>query len=88
MGLRTSVYLPDELAAMWKASRLRLAEVIRRGLEAGGPVDEATMRRAVREIIRDELSAVNVTCSGGGGSGYGSRGYSDGYGSEPFEDIP
>ena len=68
---------------MWKASGLPLAEVIRRGLAAGGPVDESTLRR----VVREELSGLNVTCPGGGGSGYG-RSYSDGYGSEPFEDIP
>ena len=84
MGLRTSVYLSDELRAMWKASGLPLGEVIRRGLQAGGPVDEVTCRR----IVREELAGLSVACSGGAQSGYGARGYSGGYGSEPFEDIP
>ena len=83
MGLRTSVYLSDELAAMWKASGLRLGEVIRRGLEAGGPVDEVTLCR----VLDEKLAGLSVTCSGSGQSGSGARGYS-GYESEPFEDIP
>lgn len=74
MGLRTSVYLTDELNAMWRASRLPLAEVIRRGLAAGGPVDEITMRHAVREIIREELSGLSAAADGAPAS-YGAREY-------------
>lgn len=84
MGLRTSVYLSDELAAMWKASGLRLGEVIRRGLEAAGPVDEATLRR----VLDEKLAGLSVACSGGASSGRGQSGYGGGYASEPFEDIP
>ena len=53
MGLRTSVYLSDELAAMWRASGVPLAELIRRGLSAGGPVDEATLCRVLDEKLAD-----------------------------------
>lgn len=35
MGLRTSVYLNDELAAKWRASGVPLAELVRQALEAG-----------------------------------------------------
>ena len=68
MGLRTSVYLTDELNAMWRASRLPLAEVIRRGLAAGGPVDEVTLR----QILREELAGLSVAANSPS-SGYGPR---------------
>ena len=68
---------------MWKASGLPAAEVWRRGLSAGGPVDEATMRHAVREIIREELAGLSVAADRPH-----SRYMADGYESEPFEDIP
>jgi hypothetical protein len=83
MGLRTSVYLSDELAAMWKASGLRLGEVIRRGLEASGPVDEVTLEATLRRVIRDELAALPVAAERAP-----ARYVPDGYASEPFEDIP
>ena len=56
------MWLSDDLEAAWRASRLPLAELVRRGLgmeAAGSPVDEPTLRRAVREIIRDELAGLN-----------------------------
>jgi hypothetical protein len=79
MGLRTSVYLTDELAAMWKASGLPLAEVIRRGLSAGGPVDEATLRR----VLREELSGLPVA-AGRAPAAYVAAEYVP----EPFEEAP
>ena len=69
MGLRTSVYLSDELAAMWRASGVPLAEVIRRGLSAGGPVDEVTLRH----VLREELAGLTVAAPGS------HRGYEPGY---------
>ena len=87
MGRKTSVWLSDDLEAAWRASGLPLAELVRRGLgleAAGGPVDEPTLRRAVREIVREEMAGLSVACSGSGRSGYDAGGYE----SEPFEDIP
>jgi hypothetical protein len=85
MGLRTSVYLSDELAAMWRASGVPLAELIRRGLSAGGPVDEATLRR----VLDEKLSGLSVAAPGHAPYGYGARGYgADDYESEPFEADP
>lgn len=79
MGLRTSVYLSDELAAMWKASGVPLAEVIRRGLAAGGPVDEATLRSVLDEKLSGLSVAADRTSPGYGGGDYES---------EPFESPP
>ena len=79
MGLRTSVYLSDELAAMWRASGVPLAEVIRRGLSAGGPVDEATLRR----VIREELAGLPVAADRSPAA-YGSYSYE----SEPYLSEP
>lgn len=70
MALRTSVYLSDELAAMWKASGLPAAEVFRRGLAAGGPVDEATLRH----VLREELAGLSVAANSAPAS-YGARDY-------------
>ena len=79
MGLRTSVYLSGELAAMWRASGVPLAELIRRGLSAGGPVDEVTLR----QVLREELAALPVAdCRAQ--SGYGASGYE----SEPYLSEP
>ena len=75
MGLRTSVYLSDELAAMWRASGVPLAELIRRGLSAGGPVDEVTLRRVLREELAGLPSAACRAQSGYGGGGYESEPY-------------
>jgi tRNA A37 threonylcarbamoyladenosine biosynthesis protein TsaE len=50
MGQKTSIYLPDDMAAKIKASGVPLIEWARRGLEAGDPESmEATMRRVLRE---------------------------------------
>ena len=60
------MWLDDDLVSGWKASRLPLAELVRRGLEMdapGRPLDEVTLRRAVREVVRDELSALPVAAS-------------------------
>lgn len=75
MGLRTSVYLSDELAAMWRASKLPLAEVVRRGLSAGGPVDEATLRHVLREELAGLPSAACRAPSGYSPGGYESEPY-------------
>lgn len=74
MGLRTSVYLTDELTAMWRASKLPLAEVIRRGLNAGGPVDEATLRHVLREELAN-LPAPTHTPPGYGPNDYETEPY-------------
>jgi len=82
MGLRTSIYLTDELAAIWRASRLPAAEVFRRGLAAGGPVDETTLRH----ILREELAAL-PDCRAT--TNHGSAGYESGnYQSEPYLQDP
>lgn len=63
VGKKTSVWLDDDLWRGWKASRLPLAELVRRGLEMDAPsrpLDEPALRRVVREIIRDELAALPV----------------------------
>ena len=61
MGQRTSIYLSDDLAAMVKASRIPLAELVRRGLNAGGPVDEATLRHVLREELASLTTAPTRT---------------------------
>lgn len=45
------MYLSDELAEAWRASGVRLAELVRRGLDAGPPVSEATLRRVLGEML-------------------------------------
>ena len=79
MGLKTSVYLSDDLAAMWRASKLPLAEVIRRGLASGDgePVTETVLR----DVLREELAGLPVAeCRAAGGSG--------GYAPEPYLQDP
>lgn len=39
-GTKTSIWLPDDLAKRWKASEASLAELVRRGLDAGDPEPE------------------------------------------------
>jgi hypothetical protein len=52
MGQKTSVYLPDDVAARAKASGVPLGELVRRGLDAGEPESlEATLRRVLREEL-------------------------------------
>ena len=70
MGRRTSVYLSDELDAMWKASGVPLGEIVRRGLAAGGPVDEATLR----QVLDEKLAGLSVAADRSQG-GYGPRDY-------------
>jgi hypothetical protein len=49
-GRKTSVYLTEELAERVRESGLSLPDLIRRGLDAGGPTPlEEMIRRAVRE---------------------------------------
>lgn len=86
VGKKSSVWLSDELVAGWKASRLPLAELVRRGLEMespGGQLDEATLRRVVREIIRDELASLPVAANGRPESRY-----VDEYEAEPYLQDP
>jgi hypothetical protein len=55
---KTSVYLPDELAARVKESGLPMGELVRRGLEAGDPEGtEAIVRRVLREELAAALAA-------------------------------
>ena len=55
MGLRTSVYLTDELEAAWKASGVPLGELVRRGLGERAPEQAAAAGAA--EAVRDEIRA-------------------------------
>jgi hypothetical protein len=60
MGLRTSVYLTDDLEAAWRASGVGLGELVRRGLGAADP-DERALREAARlaaEAVRDDVDAI------------------------------
>lgn len=52
MGRKTSVWLPDDLAERVRESGVPLAELIRRGLEAGQP---AAVFEVVRSAVRAEL---------------------------------
>jgi hypothetical protein len=51
-GTKTSVWLPGDIAARWKASGLPLAEIVRRGLDAGEP---EPLDDKIRRILREEL---------------------------------
>jgi len=52
MGRKTSVYLSDEISGRVKASGLPIAELVRRGLDAGEPPElEATLRRVIRQEL-------------------------------------
>jgi hypothetical protein len=77
MGLKTSVYLSDDLAAQWRASKLPLAEVIRRGLTRSD--EEPVTKASLRHILREELThipAPDCRASSGYGSGtYESEAY-------------
>jgi hypothetical protein len=68
MGVRTSIYLDDDLHAAWKASGVPGAEVFRRGLGARLPEEVAAVRaveagaeaaRVEHRELRDEI-AVDV----------------------------
>jgi hypothetical protein len=65
MGRKTSVYLPDDLAADVRASGVPMAELLRRGLGLG-VVDEGVSREDVREIVRDEVRSALRDAQGGG----------------------
>lgn len=51
---KTSVYLPRELAERVRASGVPMAELIRRGLDAGEP---PALGEVVRAAVREELQA-------------------------------
>lgn len=67
MGQKTSVYLPDDVAAKAKASGLPLGELVRRGLEAGEPQSlqarldamERRLETTMRQAVREELAAAD-----------------------------
>jgi len=82
MGQRTSIYLSDDLAAMVKASRIPLAELVRRGLNAGGPVDEATLEATLRRVLDEKLASLPAT------ERTTSRYSADDYTSEPYLQDP
>ncbi len=73
---KTSVYLPDELAAAVKASGVPMAELIRRGLAAESPCVAAGRTGAreaaeallgeQRETIREAVRAALRDMQGGG----------------------
>jgi hypothetical protein len=50
MPLKTSVYLNDDIVERWKATGVSLAELVRRGLDAGGPLPGLTPPMAATEI--------------------------------------
>jgi hypothetical protein len=78
MGQKTSVYLPDDLTAMWRASKLPLTELIRRGLNAGGPIDEATLEATLNRVLDEKLARLPVPecrAQTGYGGGYESERY-------------
>jgi hypothetical protein len=56
--MKTSVWLPDDLADQWKASGVALAELVRRGLAAGEP---EPLDDKIRRIVREEVSAIPDT---------------------------
>lgn len=58
---KTSVYLPGDLAERVRASGVPMAELIRRGLDAGAP---PPLGEVVRAVVREELA---VCCMAGGG---------------------
>lgn len=73
VGKKSSVWLSDDLVAGWKASRLPLAELVRRGLEMDAPtrpLDEVTLSRVVRAIVREELAGLSVAAPGRAESRY------------------
>ena len=48
--MKTSVWLGDDIAERWKQSGLPLAELVRRGLDAGEPEElDGKIRRLLRE---------------------------------------
>jgi hypothetical protein len=55
--MKTSVWLSDEIAERWKQSKLPLAELVRRGLDAPEP-EQVASPTVVRAIVREELERV------------------------------
>jgi hypothetical protein len=54
MGLRTSVWLPDDLAARYRQARsagLRLPEIVRRGLDASREAPQAPMDPGIAQAL-------------------------------------
>ena len=60
MGQKTSVYLPDDLTAKWKASGTPLTELIRRGLDATEHGEPDLDAAALRRILREELAGLSL----------------------------
>lgn len=56
---KTSVYLPADLLARWKASGLPLSEIIRRGLDAIAP-EVHEIEEPLRRVIREELAVMSA----------------------------
>jgi hypothetical protein len=50
--VKTSVWLSDDIAERWKQTGLPLAELVKRGLDAGEP---EALDGKIRRIIREEL---------------------------------
>jgi hypothetical protein len=61
-GVKTSVYLPADVAGDWKASGASITELVRDGLAARAEPLEAMLRRVlpelVRAAVREELAAL------------------------------
>ena len=74
MGLKTSVYLSDDLAAQWRASKLPLAEVIRRGLARSDdkPVTLADLRA---ELAGSPVTSCRAQSGYATGGNYGADEY-------------
>jgi hypothetical protein len=53
--MKTSVWLPDDVAAEWKRREIPLAELVKRGLAADEP---EPLDEKIRRIVREELAAV------------------------------
>ena len=60
MGRRTSIYLSDELDEAWRASGVKLAELVRRGLAVDPPLSEGTLRLVLAEMLPPAAYATPV----------------------------
>lgn len=56
MGLKTSVYLSDDLLKRWRASSLSLSELIRRSLDALDGAEAPHSLEDIRLVVREELA--------------------------------
>jgi hypothetical protein len=54
--MKTSVWLSDEIAERWKQTGLPLAELVKRGLDAGEP---EPWDDKLRRIMREELERIS-----------------------------